>query len=558
MIQKRKVKTGAITLFLTAALWGCSARNEAQAIQQESSQPAPTASISTIQQKESQVSQQETSHSWQKNSDEESKAKSETELDIDQKAANNKANHSEKPQNQSGFDTPEEAVKAYLAGLRDNDLEQMADTFWDESEADNISRQYAILCGIDLIPEISSDKYLIIKESQDIQKLMNKLEQQIKTTDFSDMELRGFIPLEKLTDIYRSEPYQKNLAALAKKNGGNQLDTRMAVIRINKDSFSLLFDIIQYEDKWYIFKIGGMLSHILGLDIEMAGTLRLDTEDEKIIKDIINNTSEELPKWKETATRPKTESEGFATPQQAAIAFLDGLKAQDWEQMLGTFSVESYAEHYDLQAYTEYTQTYVYMKQDVSLPAVNEFVKAIVIRDRKKKVEKSIRQQGKGLYFSSKYTKGQAPMQEDTFHEWEDITEKMALESINVLGVITDDAVDKLVGADIIEKMRDNLAPQKAALLGADQIKDCIIVYECEGESYLLFMETASYDGKWYNNEIGNGIATALGIPIEYVGAVPIELIGNEEEVREMMESFHETSIAAGYILKKFVKQSPL
>ena len=548
MIQKRKIKTGVITLFLAAALWGCSARNEAQAIQQESSQPAPTASISTIQQKESQVSQQETSHSWQENSDEESKAKSETELDIDQKAANNKANHSEKPQNQSGFDTPEEAVKAYLAGLRDNDLEQMADTFWDESEADNISRQYAILCGIDLIPEISSDKYLIIKESQDIQKLMNKLEQQIKTTDFSDMELRGFIPLEKLTDIYRSEPYQKNLAALAKKNGGNQLDTRMAVIRINKDSFSLLFDIIQYEDKWYIFKIGGMLSHILGLDIEMAGTLRLDTEDEKIIKDIINNTSEELPKWKETATRPKTESEGFATPQQAAIAFLDGLKAQDWEQMLGIFSVESYAEHYDLQAYTEYTQTYVYMKQDVSLPAVNEFVKAIVIRDRKKKVEKSIRQQGKGLYFSSKYTKGQAPMQEDTFHEWEDITEKMALESINVLGVITDDAVDKLVGADIIEKMRDNLAPQKAALLGADQIKDCIIVYECEGESYLLFMETASYDGKWYNNEIGNGIATALGIPIEYVGAAPIELIGSEEEVREMMESFHETSIAAGYI----------
>jgi hypothetical protein len=78
-------------------------------------------------------------------------------------------------QNQSGFDTPEEAVKAYLAGLRDNDLEQMADTFGDESEADNISRQYTILCGIDLIPEISSDKYLIIKESQDIQKLMNKL-----------------------------------------------------------------------------------------------------------------------------------------------------------------------------------------------------------------------------------------------------------------------------------------------------------------------------------------------------------------------------------------------
>ena len=92
----------------------------------------------------------------------------------------------------------------------------MADSICDESVADNISRLYSILCGFDLIPEISSDKYLIIKESQDIQKFMNKLEQQIKTTDFSDMELRGFIPLEKLTDIYRSEPYQKNLAALAK------------------------------------------------------------------------------------------------------------------------------------------------------------------------------------------------------------------------------------------------------------------------------------------------------------------------------------------------------
>lgn len=337
MKQKRKTTAAAITLFLAATLWGCSARNGTQTVQQEPNQTAQTTPTSTM--------QQETSPSRQESSGDPAKMKTISK----QQSGNDKFNNLEKPQKQAGFATPEEAVKAYLTGFRDNDFERMANTFWDENRADNISRQYAILCGIDIIPEISSNRYLTIKETQDAQKLVKRLEQQIESADFTNMECRGFIPLERLTDIYLSESYQKNLAALAKQNGGSQLDSRMAVIRVNSGSYALLFDIIQYENEWYIFQLGGILSQVLGLEMETAGTLRLDAEDEKIMEKLINNTSEELPQWEKAAARPKTESKGFDTPEQAAIAFLNGLKAKDWEQMLGTFSVESYGEHYDLQ-----------------------------------------------------------------------------------------------------------------------------------------------------------------------------------------------------------------
>lgn len=52
----------------------------------------------------------------------------------------------------------------------------------------------------------------------------------------------------------------------------------------------------------------------------------------------------------------------------------------DIKQMLSTFSVESYAQNYNLQAYTEYQQAYILMHQTVKFPPVNDFTQMLLKR----------------------------------------------------------------------------------------------------------------------------------------------------------------------------------
>ena len=68
---------------------------------------------------------------------------------------------------EEGFATPEEAVIAYLTGLKNNDFGCMADTFGEGNGAEDISRQYAYLCGIDLIPEMADSSVVMISGSEE-------------------------------------------------------------------------------------------------------------------------------------------------------------------------------------------------------------------------------------------------------------------------------------------------------------------------------------------------------------------------------------------------------
>lgn len=288
---------------------------------------------------------------------------------------------------QAGFGTPKEAVLAYLAGLRDGDFWGMEGTFWEGEGGEDISRQYAVLCGLDLIPEIAGDGYVLFDGSKEAQEFLGKIGQQIENADFEGMEWIGFIPPEKLWDNYSSQAYQKSLSVLAENSGASKLENQVAVVQVNGSRFLLFFDTIERDGRWHLFRLGGILAHMLDLQVEKAGVLRLDDDDEKLLGQYLERTPESLPDVLGTggsAARKRTEAEGVGTPQEAAAAYLVGLKACDADQMLRSFSVESYGENYDLLAYAEYTQMYLFMGQDVKFPGVNTFARAAISYDREK------------------------------------------------------------------------------------------------------------------------------------------------------------------------------
>ncbi len=430
-----------------------------------------------------------------------------------------------------GFVTPEDAVLDYLAGMRDNDFDRMALSFGGGRCAESIACQYAYLCGIDLIPGIEIDNTVLLKESGDAERLLEQIAQRMEETDFSSMEFLGFVLPDDLSDTYSTDTYQENLSVLAENYGVNELANRVAAVKVNGNEYMLFFDLIKKNDRWYNLQMGGIFASILGIESSATGCVRMDEEDKKILEELLEDTEHELPGTKEKIYLQRTEAEGFDTPWQAAVAYLEGMQANDIGQMLTTFSVESYAENYNLQAYMEYLEAYSFMHQDVKFPSVNDFVKALISGERKEQLADDILSQEGALYACSFFLNGEE-MQEDDFSlKWETLQGKMDLASIEIIGYILPETLSE----QYTSEYQSNIVERQTGIYGADQILESVIIFEYKGEKYCLFMEESKYNGKWYNSKIGNRLALLLGVDADFKGAPPLGLLGDPADLEELI-----------------------
>lgn len=527
MNRKRNyIKTAAVTLLMVTGLLGCSSKDtlQPQDEQQETMQMQETEQTKEGQQESTQPGI----------SDAESIAQT----------ADSAENSTEK-----GFETPEAAVMAYLAGLRDDDFVRMVDTFGEGSGAGKIPFQYSLLCGIDMIAEANSGNIVRLNDSEEVEKFLEQLTQKIEAADFGSMEFIGFVPPEELIDTYSSDEHQEKLLAIAQRNGGSELESRMAVIQVNENQYILLLDVIKRDGRWYLFELGGNLAGELepalmksaggqmNEEVQRAriqllyGIIELSEEDTKMLKQFLSDVPESLPEAEIGAQAIWVEGEGFDTPQQAGASYLEGLKAHDMDQMMSTFSVESYAEHYNMQAELEWLQCYVFAQPDVTLPPVNDFTKAMISYERKKQLKEDILNQGNALYQWREFLNDSKSEFDDVLLEWEELAEKTELYSIEILGYIPPEALSESYLSD---SMLDILKRQ-AEIYGADKVENCVIVFECDGDQYCLFTEAVDYGGKWYNSKLGNQVEMLLGISTVFVGTEPIEMISAQETVENLI-----------------------
>ncbi len=428
--------------------------------------------------------------------------------------------------------TPQEAVLSYLAGLRDQDLERMEAAFLDEEDLDGITRQYAVLCGIDQIPELASGGPVSIKERKEAEHLFMQLEQRIQDTDLGSIQYRGLLPMEKYLDPSRLETYQELCAAAAQSDGGDRLESQVALIGLNGAEYALFFDTIEIEGRWYIRQLGGTLAHMMDLDTELAGTLRLDAEDKELLGQLADGTPGPLPAPWSPISALQVQEEGYGTPQQAAAAYLEGLKAHDMDQILQAFAVEIYAKNYDLQAVMEDLGGYLYMQQDVSFPPADDFATALISRDRIEQLKKDSLQQGRALYLFSQYLDDAQADPKSWELDWEELTQKTAPDTIQILGYIPPEAV---YVSDDKKQAYERVNAQKAVHYGAEQIEPCVLVYEQGGKQYSLFMETARYDGSWYAIQFGNVFSLQLGLSADFMGTAPAEMLEELVDIEEVL-----------------------
>lgn len=434
----------------------------------------------------------------------------------------------------NGFESPESAVKAYLEGLKANDFNRMADTFAAESSVDDILRQYTVLCRMDL----NSNGCISLKEPEDVKQFLEKLTGQMKSVDFGSMKLLGFIPPESLSDTYGSDAHQNNMVKLAEKYGGGKMESCVAAIELGENKYILIFDVLERDGQWFNLQLGGILANMTGIDGNMAGTMPLDAEDEQMLKQFIADSSQnlfesgtEVPDAEEP-TASIVESEGFDSPQKAAEAYLEGLKANESDQMISAFSVESYVDHYDLQANLENVHGYVFLQQEFDLPVVNDFSRDLNIQSRKKRITEDIVKQYAALcIIDGKDLRNSNVMEEENSSSMPtELSDQLDLSSMKILGYLSPEALSEVYGS---AGSLDSRARQ-AKVCGAGSVESCVVVFELEGNRYCFCTDAVEYKDKWYIRQLGGQISTLLDIPVNLAGIMPVAAL-DEPEVEKLI-----------------------
>jgi len=220
------------------------------------------------------------------------------------------------PTGNAGFDTPEAAIRAYLEGLRDSDLDRMISAFAVERSAENldfeayvewlqiytpemgmpnvnelvtamnvetrrahvvdmITQQYFLLC----FPERDMAETQTV---EDASTFTSQFTEALNAPDLQTLELLGFIPPELLDvdERYASEGNQEHIALLVEIAGADQLESRVAVFELNGNKHLLFVETINYGGEWFVGQFGGGLSRALGFPPFMQGIAPSEFVDE--------------------------------------------------------------------------------------------------------------------------------------------------------------------------------------------------------------------------------------------------------------------------------------
>lgn len=482
-----------------------------------------------------------------------------------------------------GFDSPERAIAAYLEGLKVNDLKAMLATFGGDTYArhylsqeaakrgqtdaaalsvpeeesteavlarsvftegmngdisDDILRQYAIFFELNQDPK----GYIKVEEDGKAEELLEQMSNKMQAVDFTSLKLLGFIPPGNMIERYSSGAHQKNLPDIAKGYGADAFDSRIAAIQIGKKKYVIFFDVVEYDGKWFNLQLGGTLANMAALDKEMVGTILLDAEDEKVLKQsagLVPYDSQNVYEMEKASNSSLSiEGKGYDSPQEAAKAYLEALKESDLSRMMSTFAVETYVDHFDIQAQIEFTDYYTFMSQEINLPVVNDFSRDLNMQSRKKKIREGILKQYGGIYNTTIAYSDNTPRTDDVvrkeqFISTEDMVNTIHPNSIEILGYIPFSTLSEVYD---LEKFEKNTA-EKAKRCGADKMEASALIFELGKTKYFFCVDTVEYNGKWYNKELGGTLVTILDMYAQNAG---IESLDNDawEEFRQLLIPF--------------------
>lgn len=258
-----------------------------------------------------------------------------------------------------------------------------------------------------------------------------------------------------------------------------------------------------------VFEIPKMVSRMFSPD-NIRVLLTVDGEEMEVDTENISSTPA-MPSG-------TLEGPGFDTPEDAVLAYLEGLNNGDVKEMLSTFAYETYAEHANPEDMLRRIRSFMY-GQTSCVPMNSDYAKSIVINGRYADlarplvynyVECSYRTEGRAITF-------------DEESEMTDFLNAFAISPANEwLGNV--EFVEWIDPAQVTDKFfmsmnLRNLATQMACA-GADDYAELVAHIKLNGVDSAQFMECIKYGDRWYNHSFQSMMANILGLAPTTAGLV--------------------------------------
>ena len=254
------------------------------------------------------------------------------------------------------------------------------------------------------------------------------------------------------------------------------------------------------------------------------------------------------------------EGEGFATPEEAILAFTDALKAGDLNQMLSTFAIESYCDHFSMVDQAERILVLNIRENTPVASDDSELMEQISVYERSSNITKSIKNalltlsaNRMTLSSNENYRKAGNDIQggvdflrvydyerseiEDIISALQDIPD---FSGMTAYGPVSMSALSHVSGSILHEPSLSSMF-KSAMVAGADGYTERGMILEDEDEIYFITMDIVRYGEKWYNYMLGGQISTLLGSSLFQYGIMGVDLsaAGDEYDDEGMsMEDF--------------------
>lgn len=235
---------------------------------------------------------------------------------------------SREPFEGAGFETPEEAVEAYVASFNEGNVSGMLSTFAIETYVDNVDAQKYIerirAVSINIAEGIpASNDYIrsililnrygslaeslfrqyieyntpeeyenlkdggvqLLGEEGAAEAFIAAMSEAPMENWFGKIELSGFLSVEQtgefiqddnLAEDYFSEISQRNIQRMADGYGCDELREVPALLKIDGTDYLLCMQCARYGDQWYNISLQGCLATILGFDLLCVGLVSLE------------------------------------------------------------------------------------------------------------------------------------------------------------------------------------------------------------------------------------------------------------------------------------------
>ena len=212
-----------------------------------------------------------------------------------------------------GFDSPEEAVSAYLEALKNGDAEGMLSTFAIETYvsemdaqaylermwaftpgdfrgapvsdpylrqivvyqrqaelANELYRQYLFYSWPEAYGEFSADALRLNGEAE-VEAFLSALSASTFTSTLGSLEIVEFVEPAELSDKYLNESNQQNIAKQVASYGCDELVSVAVKLDIGGEEWYQCMNVARYGEKWYNLSLSGNIGILLAMSSYAAG-----------------------------------------------------------------------------------------------------------------------------------------------------------------------------------------------------------------------------------------------------------------------------------------------